>query len=50
MKVHEEKGAKGKKELPFLTSSKKIQVKIIYLDANQLHQLIYTETRFGFKQ
>lgn len=40
----EEKGAQGKKELPFLTSPKNIQVKIIYLDANLLRQPIYTGT------
>lgn len=50
MKGLEEKGAQGKKELAFLTSSENLQVKIIYLDANLLHQLIYAGTHFGFKQ
>lgn len=50
MKALEEKGAQRKKRIAFVTSSKNLQVKIIYLDTNLLHRLIYTGSHLEFKQ
>lgn len=40
------RGHRGKKSCLFLASSKNIQAKIIYLDANLIYQLIYTKAPF----
>lgn len=43
-------GGQGKEKLPFLKASKTTQVKIVHLDANLIHQLIYIGAHFGFKE